>query len=120
MANKRSAVKKLPDQGAWSHPTLLEICSALGHCAHIGRGEVLGPCPTRAWMKREQWCTNCKANDALRRLNDLLENTANHNDCRCAPCRAVKRHVLIGVIFQKRVDREEAEWNAKHPAKAAR
>jgi hypothetical protein len=106
------------DQGAWAHPALLDICRALRHCSNMEPRGYLGPCPTRSYMKeKSQWCENCRANDALRLLDHLLEVVSNHGHCQCAECVSVKEHVKIGAAFQKKVDRETVEFEAEEARK---
>lgn len=83
------------EQGTWAHPALFEIGRALDHCENMRMGS-LGPCKTRTYMTRQQWCRNCVAREALTELGKILEHAACRRGCGCDDCVLLHRYIECG------------------------
>jgi len=83
------------EQGCWAHPALYEIGKTIPHCMEMRYHDSLGPCPTRTYRKREEWCENCVAREALTELRAILEHASDHG-CGCKDCARLRDFIENG------------------------
>lgn len=83
------------EQGCWAHPALYEIGKAIHCCGNMRPSDMLGPCSTRTYLKREEWCENCVASAALRELTAILEHAADRG-CPCKNCASLRKFIKNG------------------------
>lgn len=90
------------EQGTWNHPALFEIGRVIGYCSRMNNERVLGPCKTRSYIKRSQWCEVCVAQEALTELGAILKRSEDHRTCSCDDCLLLGKYLEIGADNDKK------------------